>query len=575
MDKKLTEKINDKPLSSVAEVIENPPNPDARILGESCVKDEHEKGEKEDEQRKALANLMMRIAEHVDLPTVKESIGKVRRVVHSDRSHINQVSDLVLNDVGLSGKLLRIINAAFYSTGGAGSITSIQRAVALMGFESVEMLAASLTLFDRVPKGRDGDSARESCRHSLMAGWLAQNLCNSARHVEAVYLPALFVNLGQMLVSMHAPASARLIKKKIKDALARQTQLRQSESDTPSESTNLILPTQQQLHEITQQAARDIFGVTFEDIGVDVARQWGWPQVLANQLRSFYGTDPGQVAENTNYIRALCTAASEFASALNALPVDGSRDVLADAQSECLQTFYSTWGQALSLDKERLQSVAELAFEQREIIADFLEIAPEKSADLGMQTRFALPFQPKRVPMLAGPNRVSVGLNHALKVMENSIETAAPFEEVIQQLMFDLFEVLRLQRVVVCLRDSAAGGLRGAAGHGSRALTVSTAFQVPLGESPDLFSVLCASARDAIVTDSADPVILKHLPPWYFQKVGARTFGVLPLTHRYKVRGLIYVDRQMAGSLVLTDAELKLLQTVRDRLLKIMIDAGV
>ena len=142
-------------------------------------------------------------------------------------------------------------------------------------------------------------------------------------------------------------------------------------------------------------------------------------------------------------------------------------------------------------------------------------------------------------------------------------------------MMLDLLEALSLQRVVVCLRDAAQGDLKGKTGSGLRAPAVTAAFHVPLAGSPDLFSVLCTNAKDALVADAGDPVVSKRLPPWFLQKVGARTFVLLPMTQRATVHGLIYVDRQMAGSLVLTEAELTLLKSVRDHLMLAMEARGL
>ena len=45
-----------------------------------------------------------------------------------------KIHGLIAQDPALSAKLLRLINAAFYSSAGAGSITTVSRAIALMGF---------------------------------------------------------------------------------------------------------------------------------------------------------------------------------------------------------------------------------------------------------------------------------------------------------------------------------------------------------------------------------------------------------------------------------------------------------
>lgn len=555
------------------------PSADAEASGDASVEGPEKKGEEvvdeEERKRKALSRLMHRISEQADFPSLKDSIGTIQKITRSDRAHLNQLSDLVLNDVALTGKLLRIINAAFYSSAGGGSITSMQRAVALMGFESVGMLAASLMLFERVPKGRDGEAVRHACSRALLSGLLAQQLCHSRKHAESVYLTALFMNLGQMLVAMHFPADARTIKKKTDDAAA--SLLRQAEANaalhTGAVKEKPTGPTNQQLHEIRQKAAREVIGLTLEELGCEVARQWGWPEALTGQLRCLYPSDPEREPGDEEYMRVLCTAASDLSVALHALPKAGKPEELAAARDECMRKFGETMGIVLRLDPESLPALGEQAMEQWASLSEFLGIKPDANGVVSSPN--AIVFQPRKPPVLKGPDRITQGLAHALNGLKEAADSAAPLEEVIEQMMVDLVEALSLQRVVVCLRDPAHGELKGRTGSGLRSPAVTAAFHVPLGGSQDLFSVLCINAKDAIVTDAGDPVVAKRLPSWFLQKVGARTFALLPLTSHATVHGLIYCDRQMAGSLVLSESELKLLKSVRDHLLVAMERRGL
>lgn len=530
-------------------------------------------------RRKALARLMMRISEQADFPSLKDSIGSIQKISRSDRAHLNQLSDHVLNDVGLTGKLLRIINAAFYRSVGGGGITSMQRAVALMGFESVGMMAASLLLFERVPKGRDGEAVRHANSRALLSGLLAQQLCHTSRHVESVYLAALFMNLGEVLVSMHFPADARTIKKKVDDAVASLERQAQANAalHTGAVKKEPTGPTPQQIHEIKQKVSREVIGLTLEEFGSEVARQWGWPEHLANQLRGLYPSDPEKEPSDEEYLRVLCTAACDLSADLHALPKVGKAEDIAAARDACMQRFGERWALVLRLDPESLPGLGELAMEKWAGISEFLGIKPDGSgtAASGAKPGNAWVFQPKKPPQAKGPDRISKGLTHALAGLKESVDSAAPLEEVIEQMMVDLMEALALQRVIVCLRDPTHGDLRGKVGNGHRAPAVTSAFHVPLAGSSDLFSVLCMNAKDALVADAGDPVVSKRLPTWFSQKVGARTFVLLPLVQKSTVHALVYADRQMAGSLVLSESELALLKSVRDHLLVAMDRRGL
>lgn len=545
--------------------------------GVPSLKEKDEVVDEEERRRKALARLTLRISEQVDFPSLKDSIGSIQKITRSDRAHLNQLSDLVLGDVALTGKLLRIINAAFYSSGGGGSITSMQRAVALMGFESVGMLAASLMLFERVPKGRDGEAMRHACSRALLSGLLAQQLCQSRKHAESVYLTALFMNLGHMLVAMHFPADARTIKKKTDDAVAGLQ--RQADANaalhTGAVKDKPTGPSSAQVHEIKQKAAREVIGLSLEDLGIEVARQWGWPDALASQLRCLYLSDPEREPGDEEYMRVLCTASSDLSVALHALPKVGKPEELVAARDACMRQFGQTMGTALHVDLESLPELGTLAMAQWATLSEFLGIRPDANGTVTTSSVNAIVFQPQKPPVIKGPDRIARGLAHVLNGLKQAADSAAPLEEVIEQMMVDLVEALSLQRVVVCLRDPVQGDLKGRNGSGLRAQAVTAAFQVPLGSSQDLFSVLCINAKDALVADAGDPVVVKRLPPWFLQKVGARTFALLPMTQSTSVHGLIYVDRQMAGSLVLSEPELRLLKSVRDHLLVAMERRGL
>lgn len=527
-------------------------------------------------RQKTRAELMRQIAEQVDFPSIQASIRRLRQTARDEQAHLSVLSDMVLNDVGLTGKLLRIVNAAFYSTAGAGTITSMHRAVALVGVDSLELLAATLMVFDRVPRGRDGEAVRSACGAALLSGWLAQQLCQSPKQLDAVYLNALFMNLGEMLVAMHAPGPARRIQRKAQDLHRQWLKARSEAQDTPGAAVSSGGLTPADFHDIKQRAARDVLGITLEELGCEVARQWGWPDALVQQLRTAYPVATGVPLEvgSPTYLRALCTAATDWAAALQAVPADAPASVLEQAQRACVERFQHNSGALFRVDPAWLAEVGSQALEQRDSIASFLALSADDPPPASARPTAVDVFKPKPPPVWTGPNRIAQGLDHALHGLQESDDWASSMDEVIEQLMVDLMEAMRLQRVVVCLRHPASGALCGVAGLGVRAPQVVECFQVPLPGGTDLFSLLCRHGKAALISDAADPVVWRTLPVWFTQKVGARTFVLLPMVHQGVAQGLVYADRQMAGSLVLNEREFALLETVRDQLLATLVSRG-
>ena len=156
-----------------------------------------------------LEQLMQRMQQHADFPSLRDSIRNIQGVARSESAHLRALTDEVLGDVALSNKLLRMINTAYYSSVGAGTIDSLARAVTLMGFGPVAMLASSLTLFDKLPKGPDGVRVQQEFGRALLAAMLANQFCPIRRLEESAYIAALFQNLGTMLAWMHFPERSR------------------------------------------------------------------------------------------------------------------------------------------------------------------------------------------------------------------------------------------------------------------------------------------------------------------------------------------------------------------------------
>jgi transcriptional regulator with GAF, ATPase, and Fis domain len=168
------------------------------------------------------------------------------------------------------------------------------------------------------------------------------------------------------------------------------------------------------------------------------------------------------------------------------------------------------------------------------------------------------------------PPAVAAALTRGLEEVSKHAMSEAPLDAVMQLLMTHMHEALKLQRVLLCLRDAASGELRGRVGLGERAGALAPVFRVPMHPPADLFGVLCAKNADTLISDASDTLIAQRLPGWFHQQVGAATFLLLPLQLGGQPVGMIYADRQTAHSLLVGDGELTLLRAMRNQLVMAM-----
>ncbi len=123
----------------------------------------------------ALDFLLRRMRHNSDFPALSESVARIQRVANSESGNLDSLSAEILKDVALTGKLLRLVNTVRFK-GAGGSIGTVSRAVALVGFNGIRNLAMSLVLLEHMHDKAHANQLQEEFLRSLLAGMLASEL---------------------------------------------------------------------------------------------------------------------------------------------------------------------------------------------------------------------------------------------------------------------------------------------------------------------------------------------------------------------------------------------------------------
>lgn len=494
-----------------------------------------------------LARLLQRIEAQPDFATTRHSMAGIQKVSLSERSHVRALSDLIVDDTAMVSKLLRLINAAYYKSVGGGRITSVQRAIALMGFQSIGLLASSLTMFERLPKGADGAALRREFARAQLAAMLAHDFCHQIRLMDTIYSAALFQRLGHMLGGLYCADEMR----------AFEDQLDERELAAGSAAR----------HQAHQQLARAHWGMSIEELGQEISRRWGWPDSVLTGMRrrSLDRTDTEVTGDE--YVGVLCTAANDLADELLRLPETGSPDERAALRRQVVLGFAAHYGAALSLPPEALPERVEQARVRWEELITGLGLAVGTAGAAAEDTPKTPTLQPgSQAYRQQLAERLADAIDHLRRLNHKGV----PAPEVTEAALRLMKDALGLQRAIACFRDGTAGRLQGRIGLGDKASTLPAHFDIPLDPPTDLFGLLCARNADTLITDTADPVIAQRLPPWYVQKVKAGAFIVLPLVSNRTVVGMLYGDQRDSGDLHVHPRALELLKNLRNEVLRAM-----
>lgn len=160
------------------------------------------------------------------LPPFPGIATKILRALSHSEASVQEIAELVRADAALSSELLRIANSSLYAF--PAQISSIQRAVSLMGFDEVRkfVLAVSVKFFFFHPAMRL-DLLRSIWRHSLACALVCEELsiaCSSTEcRDDQAYTTGLLHDIGRMgLCVVHPQEYAALLAGAEGDMLARE-----------------------------------------------------------------------------------------------------------------------------------------------------------------------------------------------------------------------------------------------------------------------------------------------------------------------------------------------------------------
>ena len=211
-----------------------------------------------DPKQSTLEFLLRRMRVKGDFPALSESVTSINRIASSDKESVNKLSNSVLKDFALTNKLLKLVNSVMYSQFDSGSISTISRAVVILGFDSVRSIALSLMMFDNMQNKGHAQQLKEEFVRSLFSGMLARGLAGraSVKDAEEAFICSMFHNLGRTLSMFYFPEETTEIQKLI-----------QAKGLTEA------------------SAATQILGLNFEELGIGIAKTWGFPDSMLLSMR--------------------------------------------------------------------------------------------------------------------------------------------------------------------------------------------------------------------------------------------------------------------------------------------------
>ncbi|SAL36447.1 histidine kinase [Caballeronia peredens] len=442
-----------------------------------------------------LDKLWARMSERGDFPMLSQALRSTVSAMSDDDLDFTALVQVVLSDVGLTQKVLRLANSAMYIAFG-GNITTVTRALMVLGMDAVGHLVVGLKIVDHfhqsAPRRID---AKLELNRTLLSGAVARQITEHSdlRSAEEAVVCTLMRQIGKLLVAFYLEHEWDQLRRK-------------AASENISDSS----------------ACAALLGVTFDEIGIEAADRWRLPETIRQGMRA---SDPGSPVDETTpkhvrWLQAVTNYSTEVADALTA------QNAATDSRESTLVDIANRYSGALNTDAETLASMS-LALADEEASDGVIREISELQANADAMAR----------ANVSAEARIGASVEDLRSLPSKN--ALAPALALASE---SLLGSLHLSRTVVFVRQ-ANNEFHARLGLGAGVEPMLQQLRFSAEFRPDVFHLAITNPVGIFIENAHDARIDARLPRWYKDTLGeAQAFVLLPVKSNDSTVALVYGD---------------------------------
>lgn len=443
--------------------------------------------------------LWTRMSQQGDFPSLQFSVDRLVNTINSD-ADVNALAASVLADFSLSQKVLRLANSAMYSSFG-GEVTTISRAIMVLGAEAVRHLALSLELLDNFAgAAAKHPQAGKELKRAIMSGEIARALSVSQKinDGEEAVVCTLMHHLSRMLLVFYFPHEWGRI---------------QSVSETLAET----------------EACQTVLGVSLEEIAYEAAKRWRMPDVLTATMTRNTLEVGAVAADHANWLGAMAEVSTQAATVMN----NGG-------SSADVRALLGKHSETLGIESSAVDAATSMAMKL------FDELNKSEAGQAAPATR----------PAEGKPKEAAANLRKHIKEVRDqafnlSIAALAPL------VTESMLSAMNLTNCCLFLSNPATKRFVARVGFGRDMLEKLPRMNFDGHFVPDVFHLAATSSKQIFIADSHTKEIAPRIPKWYRDEFPlAKSLILLPIMLNGRCVALMYGDWGPTGCASISNEEL-------------------
>jgi len=488
--------------------------------------------------------LLRRMRHRRDFPAFSQHIIEINEKTSPSGGNYASASELantILKDYSLTSKLLQLVNSAYYGHL-TGKVTTVSRAVVVLGFDQVRLAAASIMLFEHLKDHGQRIELQDETVHSFMRGVVAKGIAESIgmEVLEEAFICSMIHHLGKHLIIYYLPEEYERI-----NALV-------AKGDVDE-----------------RNASRKVLGLTFREIGKKIATTWKFPEKIVSSMEELSAGKVSALKSEGDALRKISAFSNELCT-IAQIGDNRERDALTD---ELLNRF----GDCFTISKERIFAVISASTEELQLFSrilhlnlggsDFLKnltsygmVESGNVAQDGREKSETFDILPE-VCQQEGPQDV---LTSGIEDVSDLLLDTFELRDVINMILEIMYRGCRFDHVLFCMTNSTQTKMVARLGFGKDLEEIIKEFRFFLGKTSDVFGLALSLGKDIRIDDAYSPRLKGKIPGWFRKALFSPAFVLFPILIDGKPVALLYADRDKAGK-IMDENQLNYLRILRNQ----------
>lgn len=218
-------------------------------------------------------------------------IHDVNKILKMKYSSASDVADVIIRDVALTSKLLKLVNSSFYGqfsirASKSKGVGTISESMIILGTEEIKLAAAGLKIYELMQDVAGRDILKKMALKSMQRSILARQISRDKgiKESEAIQISAMLYQFGEYLVALFSPEVYIKIE---------------------------VVMDEKKLDR--NQASRKVIGISYGELGRFVASKWHLPDNIIEMMKPVTNRNAARINLNSlDLQKVICAFCDEL-----------------------------------------------------------------------------------------------------------------------------------------------------------------------------------------------------------------------------------------------------------------------